>query len=365
MNPLARLLALLLVLALAGCTGGEPNPDPSTPGSLTPDAEQSPTEAPTTSPSPPPPPEPSPSPTVIGVDPAGEPNAPGVLRIVPAGTTVATAPGGSAAGRLRAGVVVPYSEVSNGWARITTPCELSRWMPLDSGERLARPTVVIDPGHGGDEVGAVGPGGLQEKELNLDVANRAVAMLNAAGIPTLATRTSDYRASLPFRVEVADRSSADLMISIHHNADPDGPLPKPGSETYYQIRSADSKRLAGLIYEEVVKSLSTLDVSWVGDTDAGAKYRLNSRGGDYYGILRRSAESGVTTVLAELAFVSNPAEEAVLRQDEIRRLEAEAIVRGVERYLRSQDPGTGFTTPYPRTAPAGPGGGTRGCVDPA
>jgi N-acetylmuramoyl-L-alanine amidase len=362
--PVAKLLALLLVLALGGCTGGDPGPATKANKSLTPSPEETATEA---APSPPgsPSPEPSPVPTAIAGDPVGEPTAPGILRVGPAGTALATAPGGPAVGRLRGGVVVPYSDVSDGWARITTPCELARWMPVDSGERLSRPTVVVDPGHGGDEVGAVGPSGLQEKEVNLDVANRVTSLLNARGIPALATRTSDYRASLPFRVAVADRSSADLMVSIHHNADPDGPLPKPGSETYYQIRSADSKRLAGLIYEEVVKDLSKLSLAWVGDTDAGAKYRLNSRGGDYYGILRRSGESGVTTVLAELAFVSNPAEETVLRQDQVRQVEAEAIARGVERYLRGPDPGSGFTTPYPRDAPAGPGGGTRGCVDPA
>lgn len=228
-----------------------------------------------------------------------------------------------------------------------------------------RPTVVLDPGHGGGEVGAVGPTGLEEKEINLDVANRASAILNSKGIPTLLTRTSDYRASIQFRVEVADASAAELMVSIHHNADPDGPLDRPGTETYYQYRSAGSKRLAGLVYEEVAAELAKLEVAWVGDTDAGAKWRLNSSGGDYYGILRRSGEAGVTTALAELAFVSNPVEEEILRREEVRQLEAAALVRAIERYLGSQDPGSGFTTPYPRTAPAGPGGGTRGCVDPA
>lgn len=238
-------------------------------------------------------------------------------------------------------------------------------MPVDSGSRLVRPAVILDPGHGGDEVGAVGPTGLQEKELNLDVASRAAALLNSKGIPAMLTRTSDYRASLQFRVEVADASAAELMVSIHHNADPDGPLDRPGTETYYQYRSAGSKRLAGLVYEEVAAELAKLGVTWVGDTDAGAKWRLNSSGGDYYGILRRSGEAGVTTTLAELAFVSNPVEEEVLRREEVRQMEASALVRAIERYLGSRDPGSGFTTPYPRTAPAGPGGGTRGCVDPA
>jgi hypothetical protein len=70
-------------------------------------------------------------------------------------------------------------------------------------------------------------------------------------------------------------------------------------------------------------------------------------------------------VLAELAFVSNASEEALLSRPEVQELEARAVARGIERYLRSQDPGSGFSTPYPRRQPAGPGGGSRGCVDPA
>ncbi len=355
--PYSRLLAVAVLLALAACTAGEPGPSPSP----SPPAEPTPSESPPPSPSV----EPSPLPTDIAAEPPGSLSAPGVLRVAPAGTTLASQPGGSSAGRIRGGVLLPFSRVENGWARVTTPCELTRWMPVDSGSRLVRPAVILDPGHGGDEVGAVGPTGLQEKEVNLDVATRAAAILNSKGVPAMLTRTSDYRASLQFRVEVADASAAELMVSVHHNADPDGPLDRPGTETYYQYRSAGSKRLAGLVYEEVAAELAKLGVAWVGDTDAGAKWRLNSSGGDYYGILRRSAEAGVTTTLAELAFVSNPVEEEILRREEVRQMQAAALVRAIQRYLGSQDPGSGFTTPYPRTAPAGPGGGTQGCVDPA
>jgi N-acetylmuramoyl-L-alanine amidase len=153
-------------------------------------------------------------------------------------------------------------------------------------------------------------------------------------------------------------------VSIHHNAEPDGPRDGPGSETYYQIKSAESKRLAGLVYEEIVKALSAYQAAWVADRDAGAKYRLNDSGVDYYGILRRSAEAGVVASLAELAFISNPTEEALLRRDDVRQAEAKAVSRALVRFLRTDDPGSGFTIPYPRTEPAGPGGGTTGCIDP-
>jgi hypothetical protein len=103
----------------------------------------------------------------------------------------------------------------------------------------------------------------------------------------------------------------------------------------------------------------------VADTDAGAKYRTNDAGGDYYGILRRSGEVGVVASLAELAFITNPSEEALLRRDDVRQAEADALARALVRFLRTPDPGSGFTVPYPRVAPAGPGGGTSGCVDPS
>jgi N-acetylmuramoyl-L-alanine amidase len=292
-------------------------------------------------------------------------SAPGVLTIGASGASLAAAPGNRISGRLRAGIPVPYSTVQNGWARIETPCEQTRWMRVDEGINISRPVVILDPGHGGDEQGAVGPNGLTEKAVNLDVASKAAALLTAQGVPVLLTRTGDYRATLGFRVALAAAVKPDLLISIHHNSDPDGRMDRPGSETYYQHRSGDSKRLAGLMFEETIRALSSLPAAWVGDTDAGAKWRLNSRGEDYYGLLRRAREAGVTSILAEMAFVTNPSEEALLAREETRRLEADAVARAVIRYLRSKDPGSGFTTPYPRTEAAGPGGGRGGCIDPS
>lgn len=354
-NALRTLGVLLLLVVLPACDTAAPSPAAS---------PDQPAASGTPAPIPSPEPEPSVLPTEIGVDESEPVASPGVLRVGPQGAALANGPAGGPAGHLRAGVLVPYEAVVNGWAQVTTPCELTRWMPLDAAQRLARPMVVLDPGHGGNEPGAVGGGGLQEKEVNLDVARRASALLNSRGIPTILTLGDDYRATLGFRVALARSSGSEVLVSVHYNAAPDGPMDKPGTETYYQFRSPDSKRLAGLIYEEVLSELSGLDVAWVGDTDAGAKWRLNSRGGDYYGLLRLSGQAGLTAVLAELGFISNPPEEELLRRDDYRQRNAEALVRGVERYLTSDDPGSGFSEPYPREVPAGAGGGARGCVDP-
>jgi N-acetylmuramoyl-L-alanine amidase len=223
-------------------------------------------------------------------------------------------------------------------------------------------TVVLDPGHGGGETGAVGPAGTQEKAVNLAVAEATKVELERLGATVVLTRTSDYRITLLARAAIASALHPLLFVSIHHNADPDGPHDGPGSETYAQIGIDASRRASGLVWEEVTRALSQYQVAWVGDSDAGAKYRPASDGGDYYGILRRPRP--IPTVLSEAAFLTNPPEEALLRDPAVQRVEGEAIARAIVRFATTTDPGSGFVTPYPRTQPAGPGGGAEGCTDP-
>ena len=161
---------------------------------------------------------------------------------------------------------------------------------------------------------------------------------------------------------------ASLVVSIHHNAEPDGRSERPGTETYHQRASPHSRRLAGLLYEELSATLHTLRPDapdWASNVDAGAKWRLNDEGDDYYGMLRRPAAVGIPACITELAFLSDPDEEALLRHPDVRQAEAEAVAAAIVRFLRTTDPGTGYTTPVRRTRPAGPGGGLEGCVDPS
>ncbi|MDY7101857.1 MAG: N-acetylmuramoyl-L-alanine amidase [Actinomycetota bacterium] len=258
------------------------------------------------------------------------------------------------------GVVVPVTGGEAGAWQVETPCGVAA--TVTGGEPVRAAHVVLDPGHGGDELGAVGPTGLEEKQVNLEVSEAAARQLRDLGFSVVLTRTTDLRMTLATRAEIANRLDAGVFISVHHNAEPDEAWPGPGSETYYQIASEDSKRLAGLLWEELVAALEPFDVAWSADTDAGAKYRLASSGGDYYGVLRRTA--GVPAVLSEALFVSQPEEEALLRRPEAIEAEAQAITDTVVRFFTTDDPGTGFTEPYPRTTPAGPGGGASGCTDP-
>jgi N-acetylmuramoyl-L-alanine amidase len=257
------------------------------------------------------------------------------------------------------GIVVPVvADNGDGSYVVTTPCGAEATV---GGDPLRGADVVLDPGHGGNEPGAVGPTGLVEKDVNLSVAEDVRSLLEAQGASVVLTRTSDQNTTLATRAKIATNLQPKVFVSIHHNAEPDGPSATPGNETYYQIASADSKRLAGLIWEEITGIFIPYGAAWVADTDHGAKYREGSRG-DYYGILRLAA--GVPTVLSEAAFITNPPEEALLRTAEFRHAEAVAIATAITRFVTTPDPGSGFVTPYPREEPAGGGGGPEGCVDP-
>ena len=254
------------------------------------------------------------------------------------------------------GVVLPI--VGDGV--VDTPC--SNQAPAD-GTPILGANVVIDPGHGGNESGAVGPTGLIEKDVNFDVSKDVKQLLEAEGAKVVLTRTDDYNTTIKTRAEIALDLHPQVFISIHHNAEPDGPSDVPGNESYYQIASPDSKRLAGLLWEEITNAFTPYHIAWAADTDHGAKYRPGTTGGDYYGILRRAA--GITTVLSEAAFISNAPEEHLLADPAFRHVEAQAITNAITRFLATPDPGSGFVTPYPRTEPAGGGGGPEGCTDPA
>jgi N-acetylmuramoyl-L-alanine amidase len=337
-----RSVCPLVFLALAAAACGGPAPPPvqrAAVGSVGASGAL-PTSAPATPAAPSPPTEPAPTTTAA-------PRPPSQLAL--ARPKVVVSP---------TGVVLPVTGFENGGVRVLTPCENSA--VLDAGTPVKGASVVLDAGHGGAESGAVGPNRLAEKTANLAVTLVTRDTLVRNGVSVLLTRTADYDMTLNARAAVVNAVRPMAFVSIHHNADPDGAHNGPGTETYYQLASASSKRLAGLIYEEVTRALAQYRIAWVGDTDAGAKYRTGTNG-DYYAVLRQTA--GTTSSLAELSFISNPPEADLLAQPAFDDVEGQAVARGILRYLRTNDPGSGFTTPYPRTTPAG-GGGKQGCVDP-
>jgi N-acetylmuramoyl-L-alanine amidase len=262
--------------------------------------------------------------------------------------------------RTPAGLVLPVHGGEPGAWQVLTPCATAAVVP---GEPVLGAHVVLDPGHGGPEPGAVGPSGLREADVNLDVARRVRSLLEAEGATVVLTRDADVRMTLETRAAIAKAMAPAAFLSIHHNAAPVGKSEVPGSELYHQLADPESRRLAGLLWEEMQEHLAPFGTDWAVGDDPGARARRSLRtGDDYYGILRHA--QGVTAVLTEAAYLSNPAENALLLTDEFRDAEARAITDAVLRLLRTDDPGSGFKPTKEVQVGAGGGGGAGGCVDP-
>ena len=259
------------------------------------------------------------------------------------------------------GVVTEVLGGEPGAWQVRTPC--GKTATVADGERITEATVVIDPGHGGPvETGAVGANELLESALNLAVAESAKRALEAEGISVVLTRTAEYAVTIATRAALVNALKPRAAVSVHHNGGPSEASRRPGTEAYHQHASAESRRLAGLIYEETVAYFSRHQgVRWRATATPGAKPQLNYQGQDYFGILRRTA--GVPTVLSEGLFLSSSSSEArLLARPDVQRGEGEAIARALTRYLRTDAPGSGFIDSTPR----GPEGGPRNlsCVDP-
>jgi N-acetylmuramoyl-L-alanine amidase len=175
--------------------------------------------------------------------------------------------------------------------------------------------IVIDPGHSHDS-GAVGPTGLKEKDANLWIAHELRLMLEKKGADVMMTRYGHENIALYDRPKMAEKWEADLLISVHNNALPDGinPFYNNGISVYYY--HPHSKLLAEAIHKHLLKETGLPDH------------------GLYYGNLVLTRPSSMPAVLVECAFMMIPEQEALLKTDKFQRKCARAILRGIEEYLR-------------------------------
>lgn len=270
-----------------------------------------------------------------------------------------TGPPGDGVVITESGRVLPVREKQPDSYLVTTTC----WneATVRGGTHLSRVEVVIDPGHGGSETGAVGRNGLSEKDLNLAVSKLLAEELRSRGFGAVLTRTDDIRLPIVVRAEIARALKPDVFISIHHNGGAVSRSSLPGTEIFHQIQNADSRRLAGILFEEIQGALAVYDIDWRRTALQGASsvwdYQTDA---DLYGILRRTP--GIATVITEAAYLSNPAEARLLADPAVQKVEAVAIADGIERYLTTTDPGSGFNPMFSFTRPATTGG-VRGCPD--
>jgi len=215
--------------------------------------------------------------------------------------------------------------------------------------------IVIDPGHGGHDTGTIGPNGLQEKDLVLEVGRRLGKMLETRlGAEVVYTRKDDTFIPLETRTAIANQQRADLFISIHANSSHDAAA--RGVETYYLnfTSSADALEVAARenavseksIYElqDLVKKIALKEKieesrEFAADVQSSLHSGLAAKNP---GIRNRGVKkapfivligANMPSILAEISFVSNPGDEHRLQTSEYRQRIAESLYHGIAKYV--------------------------------
>jgi N-acetylmuramoyl-L-alanine amidase len=188
--------------------------------------------------------------------------------------------------------------------------------------QVGQRVIVLDPGHGGFDGGARGLGGVEEKEIVLAVAKYLAEYLEQVGARVFLTRDEDEELAedkvedLDARIKLAEEVAADLFLSIHANS-----FPSPyeyGAQCFYCHNHPGSKNLAREIQGALVEGIDVL----------GYNYR-EVQMAEYY--ILRNLE--IPAALIEIGFLSNPREEALLRQGAYQKRLAWCIFIGVVRYF--------------------------------
>ena len=202
------------------------------------------------------------------------------------------------------------------WERGDLLLDVRRPPPRRAG--LKGYLIAVDPGH--PPGGSTGPTGLREAEANLGIGLEVKRLLEEAGARVFITRTGDVPIELWPRVQAAERVGADLLVSIHNNALPDGvnPFTNNGASVYYN--HPRSVPLARAVQGELVRRLGVRDLG-IGRGD-----------------LALVRTTWMPSILTEGLFMIVPEQEAALRSPRGQRLYAEAVVEGIRRFLRDREP---------------------------
>ncbi len=181
-------------------------------------------------------------------------------------------------------------------------------------ENKIKNLIIVDPGHGGFDPGACGPSGLTEKEVNLDIALKIKDNLHNSGYNVMLTREKDEFISLKERVQIANEAGGLVFVSIHNNSSCRNY--SEGTETFLAPnRDGKCLLLAQLMQEELLAELNLVDRGVKKDNFYVIKY------------------TDMPAILVEIAFLSNPHEEALLENELFRQKAAEAVGRAIINYL--------------------------------
>jgi N-acetylmuramoyl-L-alanine amidase len=187
--------------------------------------------------------------------------------------------------------------------------------------------VMLDPGHGGYDPGAITNQGVYEKSINLQIAQKVKEMLGPSGIEVFLTREEDIdyvpdgvmgkttkkQIDLNYRIDMAREINADVFVSLHVNATASGK--ESGSETFYHSQSEYGKRLAELIQQELIKI-------------PGMNRRI-AKPGDFYIIKNTS----MPAVIVEVGYLSSVKEQKKLQQSWYQEQLARAIAKVIANFF--------------------------------
>jgi N-acetylmuramoyl-L-alanine amidase len=247
-------------------------------------------------------------------------------------------------------------------SRLATEKNMREAQPTSDGDRsliralgLKIGKIVIDPGHGGHDTGTIGPNGLLEKDLVLDVSKRLGKLLEARlGAEVVFTRRDDTFIPLETRTSIANQEQADLFVSVHANSshDPDA----RGVETYYLNFTSSPEALEVAARENAASDKSIHELQDLVKKIALKEKIEESR--EFAADVQQSLHSGLSaktagirdrgvkkapfvvliganmpSILAEISFISNPGDEKRLKGPEYRQRIAESLYRGISRYV--------------------------------
>ena len=239
-----------------------------------------------------------------------------------------------------------------------------RGQPSDAGKTDRLIIVALDPGHGGEDPGAIGPGGTREKDVVLQIAHRLRDRINnQTNMRAFLTRDADFFVPLGTRVQKARRVQADLFISIHADA---FFTPRPQGASVFALSDrgasssaarwiADKENSADLVGGVNVKSKDAQVATALLDMSTTAQIRdsmqlgtamlgeIGNVGKLHKGKVEQAAFAvlkapDIPSVLVETAFISNPDEEEKLKSDAYQEQLADAIMRGIGRYFAKNPP---------------------------
>jgi len=215
--------------------------------------------------------------------------------------------------------------------------------------------IVIDPGHGGHDTGTIGPEGLMEKDLVLDVSLRLGRLLESRlGADVVYTRDDDTFIPLETRTAIANEKQADLFISVHANSSPDPDA--RGVETYYLnfTSSPDALEVAArenAVSEKSIHELQDLvkKITLKEKIDESRELASDVQTSLYQGLATKNSSlhnrgvkkapfvvligANMPSILAEISFVSNPTDEQNLETAQYRQKIAESLYKGIAKYV--------------------------------